>query len=555
MKSKPSLSDVEFQPSSGAGNARPTRRRQEHYGNISSSASIVQGSSDEPRHSRPRRSLRHQRHALAGEADKAWSHKSADSSSESPPAHSQTTTISAGNENTSNLLLWALAKSTTADSVAVAMIKGSHSANEPQNQEKTTRSNSTVPKPRISIFHSPSANKLQLKATFHSIFYPKQLLTSFVPILFLLLNVQPSSDVQLAEHALHLAQLGTTSKDERAVREALRVYQATVIQLRRRLSQPNAVLNDQVFAVVHLLRICETYSAISHDESGRRRHHEGIGQLLVAKGPKPFNHVKSLPLRISLEIYQQSQLWELLAARRKGHTSTPEWTDLTRDDKCKWRLPQLTSFVLQLPEILQRADDLITGKEDAAEGDVLDSLSEIKGFEGGLRRWMSRWYVENPGVPYRKVKMETCPWMKPLTDRKAPPVFASAYEFAGTATAKAHQLFWMALLASSEATKDLADLLPDPLPPHSTYEEQESRLLDEINESADNLCMTAVYMSQPDNGVDSWIDACHCLQFASLWYEKSGLSDKRVWCKNMIEAIESRGIRAPVLIRRRKLPK
>ncbi|KAK4501130.1 hypothetical protein PRZ48_006936 [Zasmidium cellare] len=396
----------------------------------------------------------------------------------------------------------------------MAMIKDNSHSDEPEDDDPPIHHKEANRVPQFHILHSVTANKSQLKGTFHSIFYPKQLLTAFVPILFLLLNVQSTSEVQLAEHALHLAQLGTTSKDDRAIREALRVYHATVMQLRRRLSKPDAVLNDQVFAVVHLLRICETYKAISHDETGRRRHHEGIGQLLVAKGSK--SHMKSFPLRISLEMYQQSQLWEMLATRQGSRTSTPEWAELNRDDKCKWKLPQLTGFILRLPGLLQRAEELIAREEDVPEGDVLNVLNALKGFETGLRQWMNRFYVEHPEVPYWKVKMEMCPWMKPSTDETTSTVFASAFDFAGTATAKAHQLFWMALSASSEASKDLADLLLDPLPPHKTFEEQDRRLLEETNEAADNLCMTAVYMSQPDNGVDSWIDACHSLQFAAL---------------------------------------
>lgn len=524
-------------------------RSKEHNESASSIASTAQGQSNGRQSSRLRRSQRHQRHTGSSAVEAHANTNSASSSSNVASARSKSM-ASASNVNKPSLL-WALGNSETADSVAMVMIKGHKDADDDGDEDATACKIKTQATPDMNLLHSVHANRMQLKATFYSICYPKQLLTSYVPIFFLLLNVKPNSDTQLAEHALHLAQLGTTSKDERAIREALRVYQATLLQLRRRIADPKTVIDEQLIAVVFILRNIETYSAISHDGSGRKRHQEGIGQLLFAKGPKTFQQGKSLPLRISLEIYQQSQLWELLAARKGSRTSTQEWIDVAYCHTCKWNLPRLTGYVLRLPALLQKTEVLLAQGEDATEEDVLNVLSAIKGFEDGLQKWMNRWYIEYPQVPYWRVRMDKCSWMKPLIKERTPHAFTSAYEFAGTATLKAHQQFWMALLASSEASKDLADLLPDPLPPHKSYEDQDRRLVDEVNDAADNLCMSAVYMFRPDNGVDGWIDACNCLQFASFWYERHGSAEKTVWCKTVIKGVESRGVRAPVLNGRR----
>ena len=395
---------------------------------------------------------------------------------------------------------------------------------------------------RPESFKSVAAVQAQLQAEFIHLHYATTG-EDFFPSKMTLTLTPDTASFAAATNALYLTQLATSTNDQRLLQNATRTYQGALQSLRRDLSKPNSCFEDNVFGTIHVLSLCEAFKGIAVDDRGLDQHTKGAATLFQARGAKSLQNVYMM---IQLQQHHHRILLDGLLSRKRPLIGRGRWLDV--DKNCHLKLTSLTTLALRVPGALEDADQLLAQGSNAGVGEIMNMLSNLKTLEAKLQKWMTTWYAQIKVSPYWKVPATTLPWV-PQSN-----TFASSLQFATPLAAKAHVLFWMPLLCLRETVKQVAELHPFPLLA-STAPVQEKKLNDEINEIAENLCMTAMYLTNPLNGVDGCMEACGPILLASKWFERTNDYEKLIWCNQMFDHIETRGIRAPGLRATITLPK
>ena len=388
-----------------------------------------------------------------------------------------------------------------------------------------------------SDFHSISAIRLQLRAEFMHLYYPKEG-QIFNAVKLSLLDTPDTATFMSATNALYLTQLATSTGDQRLLHNAIRSYQEALRGVRKELSRPKAHMNDIVYATIHVMSLCEAFAAISLDDDSRRQHIKGVELLLQSRG---LQNIKNRYIHLQLQQHQELALRDGLLTRRRPLVGQGEWLEVRK--KCPIKLTELTTLALRVPGALEDADALCAKGSSVELHEIMDRLSELKQLESNLHAWMTKWYVDFDILPYWRVPATTLAWLRDFIGIESA-AFPSAFNFPSPVFAKGHVLLWTPLLVLREAIKDVAELHPFPLLA-TTGPEQARKLHNDIAECADDLCMTAMYLCAPDNGVDLWVEACLPLQLASAWYRRVGEDEKLGWCLQMARSIGDRGVRAP----------
>ena len=383
-------------------------------------------------------------------------------------------------------------------------------------------------------FKSVPAVKSQLQAEFIHFHYAKTG-EDFFPSKMILTLTPDTASFAAATNALYLTQLATSTSDQRLLKNAARTYQGALQSLRRDLSKPKACYDDPIFGIIHVLSLCEAFKGIAIDDRGLNQHTKGAAMLFQARGPKSLQNVYMM---IQLQQHHRRVLLDGLLSRKRPLIGRGRWLDV--DKNCYLKLTSLTTLALQVPGALEDADKLLTQGSNANLDEIMTMLSSLKSLETKLQNWMTAWYAQIEVSPYWKVPYSKLQWLP------RPSMFASALEFPTPLTAKAHVLFWMPLLCLREAIKQVAGLHPFPLLA-TTTPLQNKILTDEINDIAKNLCMTAMFLTNPLNGIEGCMEACGPLLLVLKWFERVNDLEKLKWCYQMFELIERSGIRAPRL--------
>lgn len=141
---------------------------------------------------------------------------------------------------------------------------------------------------RLYSFKSVPTVRAQLQAEFIHLHYAKEGEDFFPSKMILLLSPETSS-LTAATNALYLAQLATSNRDVRLLRNAALSYRGACQLVGRDLSRPGACYEDHLFGTMHVLGLCEAFKGLSADDPGRSQH--ALAQMFHARGPKSFNDV------------------------------------------------------------------------------------------------------------------------------------------------------------------------------------------------------------------------------------------------------------------------
>jgi hypothetical protein len=409
----------------------------------------------------------------------------------------------------------------------------------PNNSQSTARDafiaalqSSCMSHARLDSFKSVPAIRNQLMAEFIHLHYAREGEDFFPSKMTLILSPETSS-LTAATNALYLAQLATSASDQKLLRNAAVSYRCAVQSLQRDLSKPNACYDDNVFGTIHVLSLCEAFKGIAIHDTNQDQHSNGMALLFQARGPKSLHNVYMM---IQLQQHHHGVLLKGLLSRRRPLTATGKWLEV--DKNCYLRLTSLTTLVMRVPGALEDATELLTQGSKASLKDIMDTLTALRSLETRLQAWMTAWYGHIKVLPYWTVPSTTLPWLP------ASSTFASALQFSTPLVAKAHVLYWMPLLTLREMTLEVVELHPFPLF-SATANSQSKALHNQIRECADSLCMTAMFLTNPANGIDGCMEACGPLVLASTWYEKIRDGEKFTWCQEMLDSIEIRGLRVP----------
>jgi hypothetical protein len=394
---------------------------------------------------------------------------------------------------------------------------------------------------RPESFKSVPTVKAQLLAEFIHLHYAKTG-EDFFPSKMILTLTPDTASFAAATNTLYLAQLATSTSDQRLLQNAARTYQGALQLLRRDLSKPKACYDDHLFGAIHVLSLCEAFKGIAIDDRGLNQHTKGAAMLFQARGPESLQNVYMM---IELQQHHHRVLLDGLLSRKRPLIGRGRWLDV--DKNCYLKLTSLTTLALRVPGVLEDADRLLAQGSNSNLDEIMDMLSSLKSLETKLQNWMSVWYAQIEVSPYWKIPSTTFQWL-PRSN-----TFASGLEFPTPLAAKAHVLFWMPLLCLREAMKKVAELHPFPILA-TTILLQQKKSIDDINEITDHLCMTAMYLMNPLNGVDGCMEACGPLLLVSRWFEKINDHERLMWCYQMFDHIESRGIRASRLRSAKTLP-
>ena len=400
---------------------------------------------------------------------------------------------------------------------------------------------------RPSSFHSVPAFRSQLQAEFISSHYAKEGL-DFFPSKLNLLDTPERHSFSAAANALYLTQMANTTGDQRIFQNAMKSYEGAVHVLRKDLSRPKSCYDDHLFATIHVMSLCEAFTAVSVDDSSRSQHTKGVAGLLEDRGP---SSIQTAYMKLQLQQHQEQALWEGLMSRKRPTVGKGVWLGITK--QCPVNLTELTTLALHVPGALEDADLLCSRGASAPLEEIMEMLAGFKELEWRLQSWMTQWYTDFKVLPHWKVPLTTLPWLKPFIGEETA-AFPSALEFPAPVFAKADAMLWMLLLVLRQATKDVAALHPFPLLA-STESAQAVKLHDEIMECADNLCMTAKFFCKPESGIEGYMYACAVVQLASMWYDKIGDADKLAWCGHMVHSIEEKGIKAPAVDKAPQIPR
>lgn len=388
---------------------------------------------------------------------------------------------------------------------------------------------------RIADFKSVATVRSQLRAEFIHLHYAREG-EDFFPSKMILILSPDTSSLTAATNALYLAQLATTARDQRLLRNAALSYRGACQLLQRDLSKPKACYDDHVFGTIHVLSLCEAFKGISINDADRGQHTKGMDMLFQARGPKSLRDVYMM---IQLQQHHHRVLLEGLLSRKQTVTGKSSWLDV--DKNCHLRLTSLTSLALRVPGALEAASRLLTQGSQASLDEIMDMLASLKSLESRLQYWMATWYTQIEDSPYWKIHSTALPWLPKIS------AFTSSLQFPTPLVAKAHVLYWMPLLALREVVKEVAELHPFPILA-ATAKMQSERLHDDISECADNLCMTAMYLTNPASGFDGCMEATGPLLLASRWFHTSNDQAKLGWCDRMLGHIEDQGIRIPRMV-------
>jgi hypothetical protein len=395
---------------------------------------------------------------------------------------------------------------------------------------------------RPESFKSVPTIRSQLQAEFMHLHYAKEG-EDFFPSKMILIHTPDTASSVAATNALYLAQLATSAHDDRLLRNAARAHRGALQLLRRDLSKPNACYDDHVFGTIHILSLCEAFNGIAIDYAGQNKHTREAAMLFHARGP---SSLRSMYMMIQLQQHHHRVLLEGLLSRRRPLIGKGDWLDI--DKNCYLRLTSLTTLALSVPGALEDSDELLARASNANLNEIMDMLSNLKSIETRLQNWMTAWLTTMKPSPYWKVPCCAYPWL-PHSN-----VFASAQQFPTPLAAKAHVLFWMPLLCLREAIKQVAEMHPYPLLA-TAMPQQSENLHGSIAECAEGLCMTAMFLINPVNGIDGCMEACGPLLVASRWFQRVRDHEKLHWCCQMFERIESQGIRVPQVRSSVKLPR
>jgi hypothetical protein len=385
---------------------------------------------------------------------------------------------------------------------------------------------------RPESFKSAPSIRNQLQAEFMQLHYAKEG-EDFFPSKMILIHTRETASSVAATNALYLAQLATSTHDDRLLRNAARSYRGALQLLRRDLSNPEACYDDHVFGTIHVLSLCEAFKGIAIDDASQDQHTRGAAMLFHTRGP---SSLQSVYMMIQLQQHHHRVLLEGLLSRRRPLIGKGDWLDV--DKNCYLRLTSLTTLALSVPGALEDTDELLAQGSNANLDKIMNMLSSLKAVEARLQNWMTAWLTEIKTLPYWKVPYSAFPWLPHCS------AFTSALQFMTPLAAKAHVLFWMPLLCLREAIKQVAELHAYPLLA-TTMAQQSENLNESIAECAEGLCMTAMFLINPISGFDGCMEACGPLLAASRWFLKAKDHERLNWCYQMFEHIESQGIRIP----------
>ena len=411
-------------------------------------------------------------------------------------------------------------------------IEARHSKRMTQDAFVAALQSACVTNARPESFKSVPTIRSQLQAEFMHLHYAKEG-EDFFPSKMTLIHTPETASSVAATNALYLTQLGTSARDDRLLRNAAQSYRCALRLLRRELSKRKACYDDHVFGTIHVLSLCEAFQGLAAEDTGQDQHTRGAAMLFHARGP---SSLESVYMMIQLQQHHHRVLLEGLLARKRPLIGRGDWLEV--DKNCYLQLTSLTTLALRVPGALEDADKLLAQGSRANLNEIMDMLSSLKAVDIRLQNWMTAWLTTSKASPYWKVPFSEYPWL-PHSN-----VFASALQFLTPLAAKAHVLFWMPLLCLREAIKQVAELHAYPLLA-TTMSQQSDSLHDSIAECADGLCMTAMFLINPLNGIDGCMEACGPLLVASKWFESVHDREKLHWCCQMFELIESQGIRIP----------
>ena len=360
----------------------------------------------------------------------------------------------------------------------------------------------------------------------------------FAPSKLTLLETLETPGFSAATDALYLTQLGTSTGDQQLLRNGVRAYQRALQLLRVDLSIQKACHSDSVFATINTMSLCESFSSISLDDSGRKQHMTGAAALMKSRGP---GSLKTEFLQIQLQQHQQQTLVEALMSRRRPVTGCADWLRVPKP--CPIRLTELTTLSLRAVGVLEDVNAVLARGLELELDEILESLNDLQAMERDLQRWMNDWYSGFAVSPYWTISVDQLPWMQNISTSDDL-LFDHSLQFPNIVFAKAHAAFWMPLLALRQTMKEVAELHPFPILA-ATAPSQRNMLIGGIQECADSLCMTTMFLCNPENGADGCILECGSMHLESDWYTKHGDATKLAWCRDMFLMISARGIRTP----------
>lgn len=363
-------------------------------------------------------------------------------------------------------------------------------------------------------------------------------IASTVSLLQESLEEAESTAATFAFDALALTQLGVSWRDDEVLECAIRSYYRAVNTLREELATAATPYSDALVAAPYLLFLCEQFRPIAllSGNQGETTHLHGFSQLLSADGA-----VMSTFQLLLLDDYEQCSLaWSLT---RRQHLPR-----LLKDDDVQAlnshdRFPRLTRLMMDLPSVIDKADELAfhaslsTEADDSIRAQAYSLLRELRRQQDELQAWFRSWYADSSTSPCSPVDAHLLPASFASLDRLSCRIFETSFTFISFGTAVAYVRFWESLLLLFAIEVEVNTYLEYPVQRRADG----TKLADQIARVLISLCGT------PEHGSQGYLWVAGALQYIHPWYVESAEEQRVKWCEALRDFISMKGMYVPVL--------
>lgn len=409
-------------------------------------------------------------------------------------------------------------------------------------EDVVSRPRSTTPSSSIQSFHSPDATRMQLKEEFLKLYFPAGISDHDTDLMYSKFLAREAleamgASMNAAVDALSLVQLGTAHADERLIREAQTRYQVAVANVNADLARPDAIMDDGLLGATYLLGFCQIYSPLSaspgkepwqkgllHDSW--RPHHNGVRELLLARGPKA-----QYSKFAQLLLYNFRHVSAIIgyAGRKKVAFAGPEWKRCSA--VTDGIMSSLSEQFIAVPGVLEKADRAIQ-RPRRELGELFAVMAELAAMERNTQVWLLHWYSSFEGMPYWQESVDHYRHFRRHT-KGTPNVFTKTLRFPSFSRASAQVTYWISLLQIKQTMLEINRLFDTQLLPKS-----EETLIAEAAECADRLCESVAWLTQPKYGWCGVLRSVGVLHYAGTWFASQMDIPKTAWCQKVGTSLE-----------------
>lgn len=385
---------------------------------------------------------------------------------------------------------------------------------------------------------SPMSQRVQLRATFVDIFFPKSDGMTFPGFEFIVKCSQQSQACLYALDVACLLHISFSRHDDRLQHHAKRLYPMALTHLRRDLEAPNQDMGSLI-ATIYILQLCEQFAPITTDGQGWRRHAQGLLSIIDKCQPGQLEPELQALLCANARAFA---LWDGIL-RRKPLRPCKDLCDMAFSENSYGTGSQFNDIATLVPAALSITDKLCAEGDLAAIDEVARCIQTIQAIERRLTQWFETLYKGKTSPLYWLVHQSTS---LPITrlDLDAS-VFPHAYVFSKMPVASIHDTCWICILALRGAQLDLYKHFP--LMQHGFSEDYLRR---SATHYADNLCMSVAYVSQPKQNYSGLRCTMAPLQMAAMYYKSQAHGDKSCekklrYCEKALESLKKFGLFPP----------